>query len=382
MDEYLSRKIKILSFLSIILVLFLHSSIGGTFSFWTITESKGLVNNIVIFSLSQGATRIAVPLFMLISGYLFFRNVTRGGQIIQKYKTRFKSLVLPYLFWEISWLLIVLIILYLGGKYGIANDSFKSTFFADDITGGKNIFMAIIRPLPVWQLWFLRDLICLVIVSPIIYYLTKYLRLIPLLLVIIILCFVFGKGQTSDICYELFEGCYLNRSSASVLFFMIGSYFAICNKKIVLARCTNFYLPVVFALLWIVTLAARAYFSYQTNGYYLSCVLFQFSVLSGILFVWTGYDVVVKRHDLKQLDGYLPYTFFIYCFHIPIMTYLSIALRFVIMQRIFGIPPQSGLAYTIDYFVTPVIVFFLAVVTARLLIKVAPRLYKISTGGR
>ena len=382
MDKYLSRKIEVLSFLSIILVLFLHSSIGGKFDFWKITESAGIVNDIIMLSFPQGITRIAVPLFMLISGYLFFRNVERGGQIIHKYKSRFYSLVIPYLFWELLWLVIVMGVVFLGIKLGVTNESFKSTFFADNLKFDKDLIWTFLRPLPVWQFWFLRDLICLIIISPIIYYLTKTLKFVAVLIVIMIMCFVFAEGDSSDICYKFFEGCYLNRSSASIVFFMLGSYFAICNQKIVFNRCRGLYYPLIFALVWFVTLAFRAYFSYQSNGYIWSCVLFQISVLAGILCVWTGYDIISRKCDLDWLNDYLPYSFFIYCFHIPVMTYMSVAFRFVLLSKVFGVFPRSGLAYALDYFFTPVLVFVMAIVLARITKNKMPGLYRLSTGGR
>lgn len=379
MNEYLSRKIKVLSFLSIILVLYLHSSIGGEFVFWKITESAGPVNNIVVLFLSQGITRIAVPLFMLISGYLFFRNVSCVGQITNKYKSRLRTLVVPFFFWEFLWVLIIMGVVFLGTKAGLVNDSFRQTVYADDLVWGQSLLMAILRPVPVWQLWFLRDLICLVIISPIIYYLTKSLKLVPVLSLIAILSYIFING---DICYKFFEGCYLNRSSSSVVFFMIGAYFAICNQKIVLKKCINKNLPLLLGVIWSLSLLVRAYLSCVNESYYISCMSFQLSVLAGILFVWTGYDIVAERYRLDWLNEYLPYTFFVYCFHIPIMTYLSILLRFGILKVLFGLAPQTGIVYLLDYFITPVLVFFIAIIVAKVSKKYVPGLYNISTGGR
>lgn len=78
MTQYLSDKLKVLSFISIMLVLYIHSDfkeqdILGMF--W---------NNKIQVIISEMIGRCAVPLFYIISGFLFFLNVPNGLNSIYK----------------------------------------------------------------------------------------------------------------------------------------------------------------------------------------------------------------------------------------------------------------------------------------------------------
>lgn len=77
MNKYLSKKIKVLSLLSMILVVYQHIGRGAKFDVYTYTMmlSEGWINSFAELSLAQAIARIAAPLFFIISGYLFFRNV-------------------------------------------------------------------------------------------------------------------------------------------------------------------------------------------------------------------------------------------------------------------------------------------------------------------
>lgn len=84
MSKYISDKIKILSFVCIILVLYIHS--GFSNEVLILNEKKTEMQTIYIlqFIISGMVGRIAVPLFYIISGYLFFLNVPQGMQSIYK----------------------------------------------------------------------------------------------------------------------------------------------------------------------------------------------------------------------------------------------------------------------------------------------------------
>ena len=86
MDKYFSLKLSRLSCILILIVVLLHSTIGGGINSmaWTVKSPVGLANTILESLIQRGACAIAVPLFFAISGYLFYRNVpvwtAWGGQ--------------------------------------------------------------------------------------------------------------------------------------------------------------------------------------------------------------------------------------------------------------------------------------------------------------
>ena len=76
MTQYLSDKLRVLSLISIILVLYIHSGFHAD-------EIEGMVMNDRVQEFVSGMMgRCAVPLFYVISGYLFFLKVPEGMKSI------------------------------------------------------------------------------------------------------------------------------------------------------------------------------------------------------------------------------------------------------------------------------------------------------------
>jgi len=103
MNKQLSNKIKISSLLLMIMVIYLHAinikDIHGD-SFYPI-DFISSINIFIQNLLSQGIARIAVPLFFIIAGYLFFKEKYFTIQLYKsKLKKRLNTLVIPYIFWS------------------------------------------------------------------------------------------------------------------------------------------------------------------------------------------------------------------------------------------------------------------------------------------
>ena len=98
MTQYLSDKFKVLSLISIILVLYIHSGFHDYPN-----EIQGMVFNANLQNFISGMIgRCAVPLFYAISGYLFFTGLYDGGnanypKLWFKIKKRGKTLLVPYI---------------------------------------------------------------------------------------------------------------------------------------------------------------------------------------------------------------------------------------------------------------------------------------------
>lgn len=92
MNQYLSDKLRILSFISIVLVLYIHSQ-------FTADEIASMcLNNYVQNFWSGMIGRCAVPLFYIISGYLFFMKIPNGMvSILGKIRKRMRTLLVPYI---------------------------------------------------------------------------------------------------------------------------------------------------------------------------------------------------------------------------------------------------------------------------------------------
>lgn len=97
MTTYLSDKLRAMSFMLMVMVVFIHAY---DLKIKFITEKEFIhpgFNFLVQNLINQGFVRIAVPLFFTISGYLFFRNIKNGvlSEFLKKFQKRLKTLLRP-----------------------------------------------------------------------------------------------------------------------------------------------------------------------------------------------------------------------------------------------------------------------------------------------
>lgn len=185
LDSYYSEKIKKMSFIMAFIVLVIHSGNnvkGEVYPFAYLFQT----------SFSLGFCRFAVRMFFLISGYFFFLKVHEWRDCIPNILKRAKSLVVPYLLWNVVFC-IVYFILYLFPVSDYVNKS-----VADDILQllreGNIISLLgyLFWPQPVnWLLWYVRDLFIFSLFTPFIYWLlnNKWLRYLFFTLVLVLTVF-------------------------------------------------------------------------------------------------------------------------------------------------------------------------------------------------
>ena len=112
-------------------------------------------------------TNVCVPLFFILSGYLFFWNTPEKPDVkwfLGKLRSRFFTLVIPYLIANIvAWLCYYFAIRQVPSLVsGYLGDKWKEPLFVF-WTGPVNL-----------SLWFIRELIVVVLLSPLIYLLLRY----------------------------------------------------------------------------------------------------------------------------------------------------------------------------------------------------------------
>ena len=121
--------------------------------------AKGLVFFENFLSIIQ---LVAVPMFFLISGYLLFVNYS-WNKVIQKYRTRVKSLLIPYIVWNA----IVFVFFYTLTHINYINKYINMTKIE---LSWYNLYRNIIFSDINSSMWFIRALIVLVIFSPLFFY--------------------------------------------------------------------------------------------------------------------------------------------------------------------------------------------------------------------
>ena len=204
-----SRTIDIMRFPLIIGVVIIHC--------FRATELKW--SWLLEYVLSQDITRVCVPLYFAVSGYLFFYNVTAFEKsiYIKKVSSRVRTVLLPYIIWNAFCLIRFTVKPLMRGDMDFVG--FLHTAF--DCFVGRNLpvseFTSVLTPsfLPADNpLWFLRDLFIYVLLSPVFFYILKSCGKYVLLLLSV--CFLAGWWINGTVF-----------SIPGILYFSVGAYFGI-----------------------------------------------------------------------------------------------------------------------------------------------------------
>lgn len=351
MTSYLSNKIKIVSFVAIIMVVFLHAynidiKQGGI----VLHFEKGgnwWVQNYI----SNGLTRIAVPIFFLISGFLFFLSKDKAQvNFSEKIRKRFKTLVVPYFFWVLFGILLY----FLLQSFPQSKSFFTKKLIAD--YSGIDWLKAIFVDMIPYQFWFIRDLIVITFLSPIIYFLLKKL---PLVFIVVVAGFWLFNQDTVFL------------TSEALLFFLIGGYIAI-EKASLLEKTPSFKWYYSF-ILWQLLIAVKTIILFYDGSEIVVILFHKLSILVGLLSFWIMYDHLIGKKEMKA-HSIFSYSFFIFAFHEPFLT--------IVKKGLFAVLGKTEVQYFIIYFIAPTVTIFVSLIIAAILKRYLNPLYSVITGNR
>ena len=339
MNPYLSVKIRNLSFFSILLVVLLHSqmiSISSGYALW------------IQYFVTGELTRIAVPIFFAISGYLFFQNFSSPIKDFfeNKIKKRVHTVLVPYLLWSILGLLSLHLM-----QTILPDSSFFSKKIISEYNFHEVLYAIFINPVGTYQLWFLRDLFIIVIFSPIIYFVIKYIK--TFFVLSLFLLWIFSIQYFVQI--------------ESVFFFSLGAYIALDHKGILERKCSKKWMAIFQFCMWLLYCCILTEYRHE---YYCHCI----GILWGIWSMWCLYDVLYlfirESPLLKNLAGY---SFFIYVAHEPLLT--------VIKKLLLLIGHYSNWIL-LTYFIAPIVTISICITVGKILRAYYPKFYAVISGGR
>ncbi len=355
MNEYLKTKIRVLSFFLVVLVVYVHSyNIDIKINNGVKYSANGFVFFIEEF-FSQGLNRIASPLFFIISGYLFFANITgKVSDFISKFNKRVKTLVIPFLFWSLTGLVVYWVLQMLP-----FSDVFFTKLPLNEYSISKLFHTLILNPIP-YQLWYVRDLTLFVILSPLLFILIRRVRF-TMLFICLVLWLI-------DFNFIIFR-------SQSFFFFISGAILGTHYKELTLQRGPWKSWP-LFSL-WLVLFLIKTTLIFK--GFQNSIILTQLhkaGIISGILAVNFMYDNIYDRieSDIYKMRHIFVYTFFIFAAHEPLLI--------IIKKMLFYLLNSSSVSAFFIYFMAPLITISLCLISAVLIRSYAPRLYGVMTGWR
>jgi len=327
----------------------------------------------VFFSEIMGS--ISVPLFFVISGYLFFYKTDFDGQVYKKkLKSRFKSLMIPYLLWNL------IILLAMGMKLlpifsfifdNSSNVEFRfslarlfNTFFYYDGTNGLLVYpdLGIPRetPIPInGPLWYVRDLMMMVLLSPIIYWLIKKTKF-WLIITIGVVLYIFGRDFLPNFKYVSLILGYM-------FFFSWGAYYSI-NKQDLITQFRKFkYVAPLFIPLTLINL-----FTVDTE--YNKYIFFPFVLTSTIFLIVTVSYLI--ENDKIHVSKLASCAFFLYAMHALIIVDIGKVL-FVGLHL-----TDTPIVMLLLYFAIPIVTVCICLFTYFILKKYAPKVCSILSGGR
>lgn len=359
MNEYLSQKIKIVSFFAICCVLVQHAiNFTGYIDPSSTFYGKQTFNAVMQYAIGYGVARPAVALFFLLSGYLFFRNYSLQ-KTLSKFRSRLRSLLIPYFLWGGIGVVFILLLQWLP---------FAPGYFSSLYTGvlsGKTIieYIRIVLHHGVsFQLWFLVDLLLYTLLAPIFYIVLKYsslLFLVPLYVLWIL------QVPLPPVFSFVYRGG---------LFYLLGAYIGMYGVYIPKKKATS--VAFVSLLCWFAILAMKTAMAFGVlpTGFVSIAQLDNIAILMGVSTIWFGYDKIVSVAFTRFCLALTPFTFFVYASHEPLLEGVK-----KIGIDVFG---KSDTSMLVVYALTILVTFGMTLGVGYLLKKTSPKVFSVLTGGR
>jgi surface polysaccharide O-acyltransferase-like enzyme len=362
-NELQSKTIDWLRFPLILGVLFIHNED----SFIIIPGVEFGINsaNMPVFYycstfFSQVLGRVAVPLFFFISGFLFFLNMDSFNRNIygKKLRTRTKTLLVPYLFWNLLVISFFLIIGVVPALNRFVNNSVNLQNVLSLLWGITRDGAEMTYP-KAYQFWFIRDLMVTVLLTPIIYFVCKRTKIYGIAFLGIL--WFFGWW------FE-FVGA-RGLSSMAIFFFTAGAYLSINKRNLIddmgKVKRLSFALYPLLALV-----------DLFTKQYAFNDLIHNAGIIIGIVFVFNLAAFLLKTGKVKVNKFLSVASFFVFAVHEPILLTSLRKITYMILK------PETDIVITSLYFLNVIIVVLVALVLYYMMRHFFPKFTGIITGGR
>jgi fucose 4-O-acetylase-like acetyltransferase len=358
---------RFLTFISIALLGFVHGYNLTTpylAPFSTVEDDPLTFTTYFQYFFSNGFLRFRIPLLFLISGYLYAQYDSKPYG--ERTKKRFQTLIIPYLLWSAVGLLITFLFQQFPYTAKIVHaasiDQMGDNRPYTEI-GWKGILLRWLLVPISYQLWF-------------IFVLFLYNALYPFIKFMIIRYPFIWFFITGFLWFTLFNVRYIE--GQGLFFFSLGIWLQ--KKQVNIEKEPKWF---NLGLCWIFFLGICAIktfiaFEFEPNTavtFFTLGVLYQLTVLSGILCIWFSIDKLaqwwMQQDWLKQSANQ---AFFIYGLHVPLLVY--------VMKMALSWMEGFPLARITAYIFVPIFVIFICILTGLLVRRFFPRTYLLLTGGR
>jgi surface polysaccharide O-acyltransferase-like enzyme len=380
-DKLISETISLLRFPLTVFVVFIHYNMGVRgFSLHGVTyglDAPEWFRWVTAF-FSDVLPRTAVPLFYIISGYLFFRGGSFDTDAYRrKLRTRASTLLVPYLLWNM-----IAVLVQLSHRLPFLSSVFPSahlmevqltplrlfrTFFDNYWNRGilvtpENDGMVSELPYPAdVPLWYVRDLMVMVLLAPVIWWLV---RRAGRWLVVVLGAIWFLR----PLLFPMWGDGWSTMLLDAAFFFSWGAYYGI--RGLSPLKGINKLWPV--ALIYLPLAIADA----LTKGWGCNIFIHKAGILLGIVTIFYIATRLVECGKFGAMASLAGSSFLVFALHTLVMDDIGKTL-FSVLHLI----PSVGTLLLL-YFIVPSITILFCLVMYLPLKHIAPPLCRLLTGGR
>lgn len=305
--------------------------------------------------ISHNLCQLTVCWFFVFSGYLFFRNLPQQGLfgqwLAEKWKRRFWTLLVPYLIWNTLPMIATYIKANLFARLGIS----QMEYVPSSLFSGFNPIPRYLTGPANFPLWFMRDLIVMSILAPLVYLFFKKLPRYGGIIVLFILFLL--PFETSILTWR------------GYFFFSLGAFLGIQQLNM-LSLCNRVKWPA--AALAVILLLVATFYNDAPFHDWLLRIFYPFGMITFMNIM----DYITRKENICNCLCNLSATvFFIYAVHeIYILGWTR-----GFFLRTFG----EGLAGTwIRYIFVPIVVLGVCLALYFVLNRIMPRTLAFVCGGR
>lgn len=322
---------------------------------------------------SHVLVHIDVPIFYFISGYLFYLSLPeRWNWNLYQSKLRKKvfTLLIPYLLWNVIALIVsylIKIFFYHENIRSIMQDLMNKKL---DVFWGAEIINRVdygvlglnyVECYPInGPLWFMRDLMLMMIISPVIWGLIKK-KLGIALIILMMLCFILRLPP-------LVTGF----SWSALAFFSFGAYFSITKSSF--TEVFNRYANIVKCF----ALSLLALDVFYGGGHCGWAVVHPIFIILFMMAFINYASHVVNKNIFRPLIGCQQYCFFLYAGH------MGLSLVFIFQYLFRKIIPDTSTCYLLvsRYFLVIFSVALFCIILNKTLKSLFPKVANLFTGNR
>lgn len=348
-SKEISCRITSLRFILIVFVVFIHNNLSydDAINYYHLSFYEPALITWFKFLITYVFGSAAVPLFFLFSAYLQFAKRDDYKTLLKK-KT--KSLLIPYVLWTLLSVLIFFIaqtIPQLANFFQNEKNFVQSWSFVDWL----NLFWVHADGCPfVYQFWFLRNLLVLIIFSPFLSFIAKKYPF--LVLIGMIFCYFIELPL---------------KFGQSFFFYMLGWYFV--EYKISFFRIADKIKWIEYIIMIIFILFLNVFLSEKI-------IFYRFVTIIGCLFLMKVSKLIVENANLFSFFSYLSgFSFFLYAIHQP---FLETALNKISYKII----PLHGIGCLVQFIVPCFICIFIGTGIGILLKKWIRPIFNLLNGSR